>query len=446
MGNTINSYLRGVLLAHQQAAQIEQLLAARQSRQIQGQQEQRAGEQFELNKQRSEQDRLTEELRQQQLEQSLQLGDVNFQVAQQNLERIKGQTELFKDPTKFNAAVDEALKDLGDLDSDEKARVNVAKRKDLLSKDPSLASVFSAVDSIVDNRSIGKRMRGGGNIIPDPKSPTGYSKQMFDASGQILAVVPALPPASMLPKVTESEAIVVDDKGNIYRVPKKTLTTPLIPGGGQQPPAKPSKGAAPAAGGKIEQVPTGQDEQAPNLGLKDVATVSSPKAQALRGRSAQLVPGITKLSAGTKEKLDLALGLLDDVNIVESLMEGREDLFGPVAGRVAGGRIKYAGVEGENQFALDDPEAGDLFAVMVSLQDSELRRRSGAQINEQEFQRMLKFTPDPTVPASTNKRRLEQFKRQIVSYIERVSGRKLESKPAANPTRVKEILDSFPDF
>jgi hypothetical protein len=40
--------------------------------------------------------------------------------------------------------------------------------------------------------------------------------------------------------------------------------------------------------------------------------------------------------------------------------------------------------------------------LMISLSDTELRKRSGAQINEKEMQRILQFATDPTRPLDHN--------------------------------------------
>jgi hypothetical protein len=48
------------------------------------------------------------------------------------------------------------------------------------------------------------------------------------------------------------------------------------------------------------------------------------------------------------------------------------------------------------------PDVQRAHQLMASLSDTELRRRSGAQINEDEFQRMLRFTTDPTKTVGHN--------------------------------------------
>src|SRR5574341_22608 len=50
-----------------------------------------------------------------------------------------------------------------------------------------------------------------------------------------------------------------------------------------------------------------------------------------------------------------------------------------------------------------DPQAQRALQLMSSLSDTELRKRSGASITEPEFQRMLKFSTDPTKPLGHNR-------------------------------------------
>ena len=63
-----------------------------------------------------------------------------------------------------------------------------------------------------------------------------------------------------------------------------------------------------------------------------------------------------------------------------------------------------------------------LFAVLQSLQDRELRARSGAQINEQEMKRLVRFLPDPNRSAAVNVQRLAQFEREIDMMISSAIG------------------------
>ena len=151
MGNTINSYLRGVLLAHQQAAQIEQLLAARQSRTIQGQQAQRAEELFPLQKQQAEmqiqQEQELNPLRKRQAELGIQTGEAGLEKGKLELDtlrlqnqRLKKMMEAFTDPKALEGIKKEA--DSLNLTPEEKLGLNVSLQESAQSFDLTPARTY----------------------------------------------------------------------------------------------------------------------------------------------------------------------------------------------------------------------------------------------------------------------------------------------------------------
>ena len=79
----------------------------------------------------------------------------------------------------------------------------------------------------------------------DPESPTGYSGVQIDRKGQIVAKTPGLvPPAALLPQITQGQVTVVTDEG-VFRIPTTTVRAPSIPGAPAParvtPPAAPRK-------------------------------------------------------------------------------------------------------------------------------------------------------------------------------------------------------------
>ncbi len=78
-----------------------------------------------------------------------------------------------------------------------------------------------------------------------------------------------------------------------------------------------------------------------------------------------------------------------------------EEWVGPIAGRKGGLEAKYIGTA--------SPDQVKFYAYVKDMQDALLRARSGAQINEQEYKRLVAFLPDPNLPAVTFKAKLERF-------------------------------------
>ncbi len=74
---------------------------------------------------------------------------------------------------------------------------------------------------------------------------------------------------------------------------------------------------------------------------------------------------------------------------------------GPVAGRTGEIGAKYLGTA--------TPDQVKFYAYVKDMQDALLRARSGAQINEQEYKRLVNFLPDPNLPPTTFKAKLERF-------------------------------------
>jgi hypothetical protein len=66
---------------------------------------------------------------------------------------------------------------------------------------------------------------------------------------------------------------------------------------------------------------------------------------------------------------------------------------GPAAGRWSQFKAKFSDL---------DPEVQRAIQLMTSLSDTELRKRSGAQINEAEMKRILRFALDPNRPLGHN--------------------------------------------
>lgn len=78
-----------------------------------------------------------------------------------------------------------------------------------------------------------------------------------------------------------------------------------------------------------------------------------------------------------------------------------QEWVGPITGRKGGLEAKYLGTK--------SPEQVKFYAYVKDMQDALLRARSGAQINEQEYARLVSFLPDANLPPATFKAKLERF-------------------------------------
>jgi hypothetical protein len=138
--------------------------------------------------------------------------------------------------------------------------------------------------------------------------------------------------------------------------------------------------------------------------------------------SAGIVPAISRgPGAGTmgqptgyrKLLSDAQLSKVGEINTVLKNIEKTKELYGygtgiehqewvgPIAGRKGGLEAKFTGTA--------SPEQVKFYAYVKDMQDALLRARSGAQINEQEYKRLVAFLPEPNLPSTTFKAKLERF-------------------------------------
>lgn len=112
------------------------------------------------------------------------------------------------------------------------------------------------------------------------------------------------------------------------------------------------------------------------------------------------------LPAGEMGKLSDLEVLLKNVDVARSNFD--KEYVGPVAGRV--GSMK--------EQVVDIPEKQVTFyAAVRDAKDALLRARSGAQINEQEYQRLVKFLPDENLPPANFIARLNRFEKELQTTI-----------------------------
>lgn len=108
---------------------------------------------------------------------------------------------------------------------------------------------------------------------------------------------------------------------------------------------------------------------------------------------------------GKGTMLDTIKGNLDRIKSTK-----KDDWVGFATGRIKQLQASTVGglPEDQNQFYADVNDLADML----------LRARSGAQINEQEYQRLTRLVPTPNMPPSTFNARLKRFETQIEQVLE----------------------------
>lgn len=119
--------------------------------------------------------------------------------------------------------------------------------------------------------------------------------------------------------------------------------------------------------------------------------------------SGPLVPKtLSKPSAATMEDIARLEDMLGRTGKIRSLF--RDEYVGPVAGRFSMTKEKFMNLP---------PDQSKFYAIVRDSADYLLRLRSGAQINEQEYQRLVSFLPTADLPSGTFMARLEQFEEEV---------------------------------
>lgn len=120
------------------------------------------------------------------------------------------------------------------------------------------------------------------------------------------------------------------------------------------------------------------------------------------------------LPAAAAEKLGGLEALKNNIASVKELYgwgtpAKKAGWVGPVAGRIGAIEEKYTGTASDEQVRF--------YAYVRDMKDALLRARSGAQINEQEYKRLVAFLPDETSPSSTFEARLQRFDDELTNII-----------------------------
>ncbi len=144
----------------------------------------------------------------------------------------------------------------------------------------------------------------------------------------------------------------------------------------------------------------------------------------------QEVAGLRKspVSPAAMDKRATLQQMIDDTGTLRTIADKHKDNIGWVSGnwtKLTRGKF------GAN------PEVQDMFRISKNIGDQLLRARSGAQINEQEYQRMIQLVPDPASHYSQFDSNLRAFQRELQNLMTRGTGKASVSgaeAPTPQPT------------
>jgi hypothetical protein len=118
---------------------------------------------------------------------------------------------------------------------------------------------------------------------------------------------------------------------------------------------------------------------------------------------------VSNVPAAEREKRAALQGISDDIRYIAEIAPKHQDKIGRFAGPLA---------EIQQSFIGGDQEAIDLFSISDNISDQLLRARSGAQINEQEYARLRKITPNPRTSPDKFFADLRRFQFEIDRLLE----------------------------
>lgn len=160
-----------------------------------------------------------------------------------------------------------------------------------------------------------------------------------------------------------------------------------------------------------------------------VVLTSYPQSQRNEVRRQAAERGIPVFEGVTTQAKGAVLaGIVQDAQELDSLLRDEKvrAAIGPIAGRWTQAKGKLWDL---------DPTVQRAVQLMTSLSDTELRKRSGAQINEAEMQRILRFATDPNRPLGHNLTAVGGILKSGARDYQALSGVDPSGRPADTPGR-----------
>jgi len=162
-----------------------------------------------------------------------------------------------------------------------------------------------------------------------------------------------------------------------------------------------------AAGLRMENTKLGREAQDARAGMffpitdqqGRITAFYNPKTGVMRQSP---VPGGRRagLPAAENSRRGMLASTINDAKELGRLAELNPQAIGVVAGRLTNLKRSLVGVP---------EDVSNLFRISKNISDMLLRARSGAQINEQEYQRLSALIPDPQTPLPTFRANLKRY-------------------------------------
>lgn len=119
-------------------------------------------------------------------------------------------------------------------------------------------------------------------------------------------------------------------------------------------------------------------------------------------------------SPGEREEMATLDEMINKLNNLERLANNNKGSIGPIEGRIADVQRKLDG---------SNAEVNEMFRIADGIADDLLRAKSGAQINEQEYNRLRQLTPNPRMGEGKFFSDLKGFKAEMQRVLDRRSGK-----------------------
>jgi hypothetical protein len=187
-------------------------------------------------------------------------------------------------------------------------------------------------------------------------------------------------------------------------VPQTNVNVPITMPGEQMTQALPNQLSSLTAGQLMIEEFRADPKNANVLKDSDINVVTNTKGELQLEVQPKAAP-----SAGQQKEMSDLLALKNSLETIDALYD--PSYVGLIAGNPALARAKET-----TGIGVDTAEV-QFRRIVNDISDRLLRARSGAQINEQEYARLLKIVPEPTLSPTAFEARLKSFKSDLENVI-----------------------------
>ena len=323
------------------------------------------------------------------------------------------------------------LPDLGEQTPNEKARLGMARIEAILSG--SVKPLGDEISALVARREIDSADVRGEILPTEAAKGLSSSKSLPDSEfvqairdrkGNLKDIRPFYPMRKET--LSTGEIVVFDNRGQMFRVPKITTSSSVnVPSRSRSTAGT----SVPRAAVPLSDLQFDANQIPPKLNTEGwnpsaIVPTDDEDLADIRAKTVwELQPkGLRKLPSTSQAKLDLYATILSDIRVSKKLAEENSGYLGVISGPFAQTRAAVAGSERESILGVP-PRVMTMRAIMLSLQDRQLRERSGAQINEAELKRIAQFSPNPDRTRDWNLQRLRLMEQTVLGQIQQILGR-----------------------